>query len=118
MGPPGPVALRTIDQIYGKHKSTLSISDNEALRLGNYFALKSAEMAKTCLSVGVGFGIENPEPWPNSPSLFLLPELITLSNNPLVHTLDFDQCTLGAETAKPTRILYSVIDLSHLGKKV
>ena len=35
VGPPGPVALRTVDQIYGKHKSELSASDNEALRLGN-----------------------------------------------------------------------------------
>ena len=41
-------------------------------------------------------------------------EFITLSNDPRVHVTNFDQCTLGKETTKPTRIMLYKIDLSEL----
>jgi hypothetical protein len=113
-GPPGPVPLRTVERPYGRPKSELSQSDMEALTQGNYFAFKSAHMAWTCLAHGIGFAIENPEPWADSPSLFKLPEFLELESSPLVNVVNFDQCTLGAETKKPTRILHSGIDLSSM----
>jgi hypothetical protein len=113
-GPPGPVPLRTYDQLYGRPASELSQADVEALRQGNYFALKSADMAWSCLRAGVGFGLENPEPFPGAPSLFLFREFLELQAASGVNVVNFDQCTLGAETPKPTRILFYGIDLSHL----
>ena len=79
-GPPGPVALRTMEFLYGRPKSELSRPDVEVLRQGNYFAFKSADMAWNCIQHGVGFAIENPEPWSASPSLFKLPEFLELQS--------------------------------------
>ena len=74
-------------------------------------------MAWTCIRHGVGFAIENPEPWPNAPSLFKLPEFLELQHDDRVHTVNFDQCAMGAETTKPTRIVFSGIDLSKLSSR-
>ena len=92
----------------------MSQPDWEATQLGNYFAIQSARMASVELQRGVGFGIENPAPWPGFPSIFLLPEFITLSQTPGVKAVDFDQCPFGAETAKPTRVLYALVNMQHL----
>ncbi len=111
------MALRTIEHLYGRPTNELSQSDTMALQQGNYFALKSARTAETCLRTGIGFGIENPEPHPGAPSLFLLNEFLELQANISVKIVNFDQCTLGAETSKPTRILYSGIELSHISHR-
>ena len=113
-GPPGPVALRTMEYLYGKPSSELSQSDSASVQQGNYFAFKSANMAWTCIEHGVGFAIENPEPWPDAPSLFKLPEFVDLQSDSHVETVNFDQCMLGAETRKPTRVIFSGIDLSNI----
>ncbi len=110
------MALGTLEHLYGRPTNELSQSDTIDLQR-NYFALKSARMAETCLSTGIGFGIENPEPHPGASSLFLLNEFLELQTNTSVKTADFDQCTLGAETSKPTRILYSGIELSHISHR-
>ena len=110
-------ALRSLDHLYGKPKGILSPDDLAAVQQGNYFAFKSANMAWTCLRHGIGFAIENPEPWPEHPSLFVLPELLELQQDPRVITANFDQCTLGAETTKPTRIVSSGLDLSKFGTR-
>ena len=89
----------------------------EALHQGNYFAFKSADMAWNCIQHGVGFAIENPEPWSDSPSLFKLPEFLELQSAMQVQTVNFDQFTLGAETTKPIRIMHSGIDLSMLSNR-
>eukprot|EP00974_Lingulodinium_polyedra_P068093 6593683-Lingulodinium_polyedra.AAC.1 len=61
-GPPGPRPLRSTDHPYGFPKHQLSPKEWEEVRMGNYFAVKSAEFATLCRSLGVGFAIENPEP--------------------------------------------------------
>ena len=71
----GPRPLRTIQHIYGLPKSELRDSEYLQVREGTYFALKTCELAQAAHSRGICFGIENPEPWPGSVSLFLLPEM-------------------------------------------
>ena len=100
-GPPGPPPLRSLEQIYGFSKPPLSQKDWDDVQLGNYFAIQSANLATLALTLGIGFGIENPAPWPGFPSLFLLPEFLTLAALPGVLAVDFDKCPFGAETAKP-----------------
>jgi len=116
-GPPGPPPLRSLEHIYGFPKPSLSQADWDDVQLGNYFAIQSARMATLALNRGVGFGIENPAPWPGFPSIFLLPEFQTLASAAGVSSVDFDQCPFGSETAKPTRVLYAFVDFSTLQGK-
>jgi len=90
--PNGPPPLRSLEYPYGLPNSQLSQPDAAKLRLGNYFALQSAKLASRCLASGVGFAIENPEPWdPRAPSIWLLEEFKELALDPRVQVADFDQ---------------------------
>ena len=109
----GPRPLRSIQHIYGLPRSELRDSEFQQVREGTYFALKTCELAQAAHSRGTCFGIENPEPWPGFVSLYLLPEMQDLSRLPGVTCANFDQCRLGAETAKPTRLLSFGLDLSQ-----
>ena len=66
------------------------------------------------LGQGIPWAIENPDPFGNPVSLFNLPEWRQLAAMPGVRAWDFHQCHMGAETAKPTRILAWGLDLSSL----
>ena len=114
---PGPPPLRDLDHPYGLPKSRLTPSQQEQVRLGTFFALKTAELAGIAHREGIPFAIENPEPWEGHISMFLLPEFKELASRPGVQVVNFDQCTVGAETAKPTRILYYKLPLSSLDKR-
>ena len=104
-GPPGPRALRSPQHPYGLPKKELTIRENEEVRLGTYFALKSAEFCKMAVDTQRPFALENPKPKKGVVSLFDLPEMLAVAKMPGVRVVDFDQCPFGAETAKPTRIL-------------
>ena len=113
--PPGPRPLRSLDQIRGLPKHLLTPKEQKQLDEGNFLAVKSSQAAGLCLGRRVGFAIENPEPVDKSVSIFLLPEFLDLAGLPGVRSVDFDQCTHGAETRKPTRVLYAHVDFSSLG---
>ena len=49
--------------------------------------------------------------------MWLLPEFMALASLPGVQTVNFDQCTIGAETTKPTRVLYYKVPLDFLHKR-
>ena len=49
--------------------------------------------------------------------MWLLPEFMALASLPGVQTVNFDQCTIGAETTKPTRVLYFKVPLDTLHKR-
>ena len=115
--PPGPRPLRSLDQIRGLPKHLLTPKEIIQLDQGNFFALKSAQAASLCLKSNVGFAVENPEPFSKSVSLFLLPEFVELASQPAVKSVDFDQCMFGAETKKPTRVLYAHADFSKLHRR-
>ena len=110
---PGPRPLRSVQHIYGLPKSDLWDSEFQQVKEGTFFALKTSELATAAHSLGIPFGIENPEPWEGHVSLFLLPEVQRLAELPGIAVNDFDQCQLGAETAKPTRLLSSGLGLGH-----
>ena len=109
----GPRPLRSVHHIYGLPKSELRDSEYQQVREGTYFALKTCELAQAAHHRGVCFGIENPEPWPGYVSLYFLPEMQELARLPNVSCTILDQCSLGAETAKPTRLLSFGLDLSQ-----
>eukprot|EP00969_Alexandrium_andersonii_P062050 2734637-Alexandrium_andersonii.AAC.1 len=62
-GPPGPRPLRDSGNLYGLPKDRLSPEEREQVRLGTYFALQSTQPAASCVSLAVGFAIENPKPF-------------------------------------------------------
>ena len=114
---PGPPPLRDLDHPYGLPKSSLTLQQHEQVRLGTFYALKTTEAATEAHSRGIPFAIENPEPWEGHLSMFVLPEIMALASLPGVQAVNFDQCMVGAETTKPTRVLYYKVPLSSLQKR-
>eukprot|EP00969_Alexandrium_andersonii_P270859 11972091-Alexandrium_andersonii.AAC.1 len=95
----------------------LTPDEHEQVRLGTYFALQSIRLAKECVHLGVGFAIDNSEPFRvlgqlPACSLFYLREMVHLSLVPGVRVVNFDQCQHGADTVKPTRLIYFGVDFS------
>ena len=117
IGPPGPRPLRSPEHIYGLPRKLLSHKEADQVRLGTFFALQSAKVATLLHERDIPWMIENPSPTGNPVSLFNLPEWQELASLPGVKHVDFDQCHMGAETAKPTRILHFKLDLSSLAGK-
>ena len=113
-GPPGPRPLRSVEFPYGFPKAQLKEREQKEVAQGTYFALQSLEACKICHQSSVGFGLESPKPTSGVVSIFTLPEGVEVARLPNVNYTEFDQCTLGAETAKPTRIMFWGIDLSGL----
>ena len=115
-GPPGPRPLRDARYPYGLPKARLTVDEQKQVRLGTYFAVQTATLARLAYEHGVGFAIENPQP-AGQVSLFLLREFCDLAALPGVVHVDFDQCEFQAEAVKPTRVLYYAADLKHLGRR-
>ena len=84
------------------------------LRRGTHLALRTLKTAKSAWEMFVAGLIEKPEPMGDHVSLFELEEYEEFSQLPGVKIIDFDQCRHGAESTKPTRIMYWGIDLSRL----
>jgi len=116
-GPPGPRPLRSAAHIYGLPKSQLTKAEHDQVRQGTYFALQSAKLAQLACQLRIPWVIENPDPAGNPCSLFNLPEWLRLAATPGVQHLDFHQCALGAESTKPTRLLFYLVDVSALAGK-
>ena len=117
----GPRPLRTLEHLYGLPRKSpqrpdgLSPKELELVKQGTYFAVRSAEALRSAAQAYIPTGLENPRPWDGKPSLFLLQEFVKLLQDmPWIHTVDFDQCVHGAETTKPTRVIYANMDLSTL----
>lgn len=113
---PGPKAVRSADYPRGFPKAWLTEAEAEEVRKGNYYALQCVAVGETAIAQQTPWAIENPEPWNvgESASMFDFEEFEALTAKPAVRTVDFDQCTLGAETTKPTRVVYWGVDLSCL----
>lgn len=101
---PGPPPLRSIEHPYGLPKLAQHLK--EQVRLANLLVLRTVEACREAFKVGAGWAIENPRPWPNSPSLFDIKEVVDLQRECKADAVDFDQCMFGAEATKPTRVLY------------
>jgi hypothetical protein len=103
---PGPGPLRSLEpphHIWGL--PGLSGSDKELVRLGNYFAIRTAAACRRMAALGLGYALEQPRPHPGLPSLLFLPPVQTLLDEG-ASQVDFDQCMFRSVTTKPTRVIY------------
>ena len=103
--PPGPRPLRSLEELYG-FKHGLSGKEKEEVRIANLCVARTAEACRLVAASGGGFLIENPRPWPGFETMWLLDEMQSLQSDLGAKTVDFDQCMWGAETTKPTRVMY------------
>lgn len=113
-GPPGPRPLRSAAHPYGLPRSDLSLAEQDAVAEGTLYALQTLQFLDACHRRGVAFALESPEPVAGVTSIFDLPEAQRLARAPGVRQVDFDQCRWGAESKKPTRILYFGLALEGL----
>ena len=111
---PGPRAVRDAANPRGLPRQHLTQAEVEQVRLANYLVVQCGRTATLAHEARVGFAIENPTPWddPRCASMFDFHEIRELKVLPGVEFLDFDQCTMGAASAKPTRIVYYGIRIS------
>ena len=89
------MGLRNLEQRY-----------KEQVRTGNLFIHRTAEAARAIHLLGGGFAIENPPPHDGNVSLWDLDIIVKLEKDTQASSVDFDQCPYGAESQKPTRIMY------------
>ena len=116
--PGGPRPLRSKALPAGLPSHTLTQSEKDDLNTANYFITQCVRLAWRCLSLDIGFAIENPEPWdPEAPSLWDLNNVAELCADTRVSIVDFDQCMWGSDSRKPTRIAYFKVDLSSLSRR-
>ena len=111
---PGPRPLRTKEMPYGLPRVQLTEKEQKELKLGNFFMLMAAAAFRTAVRANVPVLFENPEPVQGHATAFDFDELRAAAALPGVATICFDQCRLGAETAKPTRLLAWGMDLSGI----
>ena len=111
---PGPRPLRSEAFPYGLPREELTEPERKELKLGNFFMLMSAAACRAAIEAGTPGVMENPEPFAGHASAFLFDEWRSIADTPGVSTINFDQCKLGAETAKPTRLLVWGVDLSGM----
>ena len=102
--PPGPRVVRSVDHPTGL--PGLSGEEKEEVRKANVLVDRTAEACRLVAEQGGGFAIETPEPWPDKPSLLLMPVILELEKRFSARRTFFDQCMLGAPSTKPTAILF------------
>ena len=110
----GPRPLRDLDNIMGI--PGLRGHEYRQIKDANDLVHFTATVCRIMYHLDRPFIVENPRPWPNKPSLFLYPDILDLLAAPGVHAVDFDQCPFGAETQKPTRLIFFKVDLSGMSK--
>ena len=114
--PPGPRPLRSATEVEGI-KEGLSAQEKKQLREGNEHTNFSGDTMVTCFDSGTSFTLENPEPL-NEVSMFNMPKMKEIARRHEVKNVDLDQCVFGAETRKPTRLMYYRVDHeSFAGKR-
>eukprot|EP00435_Cladocopium_sp_Y103_P044891 s554_g12.t1 len=111
--PPGPRPLRSAEEIMGK-STGLNEAEKKQLAEGNQHTEFSAEVMQTAHKSYTPFTMENPEPiYPVS--IFNTPSVGEVAKLRNVRAVDFDQCRVGCEAKKPTRLLRYRIEYSGLG---
>ena len=115
----GPQPVRDAEHPRGFPKAWLSVAQIEEVRAANYMTLQCVRLGELAMAKDVGFAIENPRPWPGRgcASMFEFEEFVELIRRPGVRCVDFHQCMHGAETAKPTRVVFCGVELDSLAAK-
>ena len=115
-GPPGPAPLRTGTHVYGRPKEELWPREYEQFRVGR--VLLPCRRPRSPNWRGTAAWVRHREPEPLAPvSLFNLPEYVAPVALIGARSINFDQCRWGAESVKPTRLLYWGADFSGLEDK-
>lgn len=109
---PGPRVLRSVAHIQGL--KDLAMPEQRQVKESNIMTSRSGEAITKMDNVGRPWGLENPDHPEGKPSLWLMPAIKKVRNLPGVKEVDFDQCRLGLETTKPTKLLLKGINLDHL----
>ena len=109
---PGPKPLRSPNELRGISKG-LTEAEKKQLAEGNSHTDFSAEAMTHAHKVYLPFTLENPEPL-HPVSLFNIPAIKEVSKLRGVRTTDFDQCRVGCEAKKPTRLLRYRMEYSGL----
>eukprot|EP00435_Cladocopium_sp_Y103_P054492 s1011_g17.t1 len=111
---PGPRVLRTLDRIQGLPRDTLTQSEQKQLKESNILVDRTASAMVSQTMVKKPWGVENPDHGEDKPSLWHMPNIAALFDGYSDQDIRFDQCRLGLETTKPTRLMLSRLNLSHL----
>ena len=112
--PPGPGVLRTVRHITGLPASQLSMAEQKQLKEGNILVSRSASSVSLAKRRKIPWGWENPIHPPDKPSLWMMPSAAAILKEKGTLCADFDQCTTGLETTKPTRVAYEHISLHEI----
>ncbi|CAE8651021.1 unnamed protein product, partial [Polarella glacialis] len=112
----GPRPLRSFENQEGLDQSALSSHEWLELQQANLMVWRSAEALSTMYHLGKAFILENPAPWPGCVSLFRTEAMRNVARLQGVRFVEFHQRPFGAETTKPTRLLYFGLDLATLGE--
>ena len=111
---PGPPPLRDRQHPYGFPKSQakdrgITPGDLEKLRLDNLLAVRTGEACNIMVDLGLGFVVEQPALWghrsKDAATMFDLDPFVVLKKRG-AKIMVLDQCMYGAETTKPTQLLY------------
>ena len=111
---PGPRPLRSVQRITGLPKEELKPAEVKQLKESNLLVGRSAAAIGTFKNKKKPWGMENPKHQEDQVSIWKMPQIEHLTGRPEVKSLDFDQCKVGQETKKPTRIIYQNMNLSEL----
>eukprot|EP00435_Cladocopium_sp_Y103_P030761 s851_g7.t1 len=110
---PGPKPLRSLQHPEGLSKKNLSKAEQTQLSEANSMFDLSADVVKYQLRAHRAFWLENPDHgdkldfWKTSWGQ-------GIEKHALVDKVAFDQCRVGAEVTKPTKIAHFAMDLSEL----
>ena len=119
---PGPPPLRDRAHPYGFPRAQardrgLRPADFEKIRMDNLLAIRTAEACAILHDLGYGYAVEQPAPWgrraSQAASMFDLQPFADLRGRG-ARVVVFDQCAYGAQTRKPTQLLYHGADFQQL----
>ena len=111
---PGPRPLRSPHELLGI-KTGLTQQEKKQLKEGNEHTDFSYEVMRKAHKGLTPFTMENPEPL-HPVSIFNVPKIKEVSKLKGVRTSDFDQCRVGCEAKKPTRLLRYRMEYTGLDK--
>ena len=122
---PGPPPLRDRQHPYGFPKAQarergLTPNDLENIRVDNLLAVRTAEACSIMAGLGRGYAVETPARWGDrgeeAASMFDFVQFHDLHKQG-AKIVEFDQCRYGADTTKPTQVLYQYARLDQLEKR-
>ena len=113
-GGPGPRPLRSVQSISGLPKGGLKPAEFKQLQESNILVGRSMAAIGVQRSKKKPWGMENPKHPDEQVSIWKMPQVEHVASKPDVRKVDFDQCKVGQETRKPTRIIYQHLDLKEL----